>query len=349
MSNSGKQTSMSATQSEIARTLGLSQAAVSMALRGEGKINSRTRKQVLDQAAKLGYRHNNLAQALRHGRYGNISLLLNTHKEYSFLPIDLLRGIQRQVREHDTQLTINEVPDEILLNEKLVHEMLREWSSDGLLIDYTHNLPQRVHELLRTYRLPCVWINSNLETDCVNPDDLATASQATQHLLDLGHQRIGYIDLTRTTHYSIRDRYDGYVETIHAAGFQPCLLTIPTVRSERLDVLRKWLRSDNRPTAVITYEDREAVPLFVAALEMGLRVPEDLSIVAIHDRVVDSVGIPLATMQIDFAQVGATAVNMLIKKIIEPNVLLPSQKVQPIWNPGQTCAPPKKPDKSGNR
>jgi len=331
---------MSATQQEIARILGLSQATVSMALRGGGKMSDRTRQQILDQAVQLGYRQNSSAQALRRGRYGSISLLLSTTKAYSFLPIDLLRGIQQKVRESDTQVTIIEVPDEHLIDERFVHEMLRRWSSDGLLIDYTHNLPQRVHDLLSAYRLPCVWINSNLPANCVHPDDAAALSQATRHLIDLGHRRIGYVDLTRSSHYSIRERYDGYVGTMHAAEAEQCLLTVPTPRPRRLDLLRKWLRQDNRPTAVITYEDREAIPLFVAALEMGLRIPEDLSIIAIHDRVVDAVGLAISTMQIDFTQVGAEAVGMLLDKIENPGVSYPSRRVPAIWNPGQTCAPP---------
>lgn len=331
---------MSATQQEIARQLGVSQATVSMVLNGGGKISPRTRRQILECAASLGYRHNSSAQALRRGRFGCISLLLSTTKRYSFLPIDLLRGIQGKVREYDTQITIHEVPDASLSDEQFVHEMLRRWSSDGLLIDYTHNLPARMIDLIRSYQVPSVWLNAKLESDCVYPDDYSAMRQATQRLLDLGHRRIAYIDLTRNSHYSVRDRYDGYVEAMFAADCLPCVLTLAVVRSERLKVIRKWLREPNRPTAVVTYEDREAIPLFAAAMEMGLRVPEDLSIIAVHHRPVDAVGIAVATMQIDFAQVGDKAVQMLVQKIEKPDAPLPPQKVPSIWHPGETLAPP---------
>lgn len=328
------------TQKGIAKRLKISQATVSMALQNNELISPDTRQKVLELAATLGYRHNQSAKALRKGNYGNIALLVSTKKEHSFLPTDLLRGIRHETRIQQTQLTIAEVPDEELLDDAFIHTMLRQWSSDGLLIDYTHNLPSKMVDLIQTYRIPSVWLNADFEYDSVYPDDFSAIQCATQKLLELGHSRIGYLDLTRTMHYSARARYDGYMSAMHAKNYSPIVLTVAIERNKRLDALRKWLKSPQAPTAVITYEDREAIPLFAAALEAGLKIPDDLSIVAVHDRVVDSVGIPLTTSQTDFTQIGTLAVRMLLEKIKNPKRDIPSIKTQALWHSGESVTSP---------
>lgn len=331
---------MFATQSEIARQLGISQATVSMALRGTGKMAAETRTRIQQEAIKLGYRHNNSAEAIRTGRFGCISLLLSMMYQHSYLPYELIPGIVSEARRQQTQLSLIGSPDQELINEEFIHEALRRWSSDGLLINYTHNFPLRMVDLIRDYRVPSVWMNAKLDSDSVYPDDFEASAQATRRLVELGHRRIAYVDLTRSNHYSCQDRYDGYAETLHARELPLNPLTRQVPRPERYPIVKKWLESPNRPTAVVTYRDFEAQTLFAVAMELQLRVPEDLSIVVIHDFPADTIGVAFSTMQNDFYALGSEAVKMLMQKIQKPTEFIPSLKITPKWLPGATIAPP---------
>lgn len=331
---------MIATQSEIARQLGISQATVSMALRGTGKMSEETRSLIQREAIKLGYRHNNSAQAIRTGRFGCISLLLSMRYQHSYLPYELIPGIVAEARAQQTQLSLIGSPDQELINEEFIHEALRRWSSDGLLINYTHNFPLRMVDLIRDYRVPSVWMNAKLEVDSVYPDDIEAAAQSVRHLIELGHRRIGYVDLTRNQHYSGQDRYDGYAETMLAQDLPLNPLTRLVPRPDRYPIVKKWLESSNRPSAVITYRDHEAYAIYAAAMELHIRVPQDLSIIAIHDFPADTVGVAFSTMKNDFGALGAEAVKMLMQKIQKPAEFIPSRKITPQWLPGATTAPP---------
>ncbi len=329
-----------ATQSQIARKLGISQATVSMALHGAGRMSHKMREQVRGEALRMGYRLNNSAQAIRSGRFGCISLLLSMLHQNSFLPFELMPGILGEVRRQGTQLTVIGSPDSELVEEEFVQEALKRWSSDGLLINYTHDFPSRMVDLIRDYRVPSIWINGGMDYDSVHPDDFEATACAVRELHAAGHRKIGYVDLTRTNHYSVRDRYDGYAETMAGFGLSLRPLTTLVPRPARYAVLKNWLEDLNRPTAVITYEDREAIPLFAAAMEMGLAVPGDLSIVTIHDYPADNAGVAFTTVQNDFRKVGSEGVKMLMEKIKEPGKLIASRKIAPKLVPGQTLAAP---------
>jgi len=227
-----------------------------------------------------------------------------------------------------------------LLDEEFVHEVLRRWSSDGLLINYTHNFPSRMVDLIRAYRVPSVWMNAKLESDSIHPDDFGATRRATQALYELGHRHIGYLDLTRSSHYSAIDRYDGYAETMNAHRLRPHPFTSRIERPHRYEAIASWLDATERPTAVVTYEDREAIPLCLAAAHRGIRVPEDLSIVTIHDFPADSAGIAFTTVQNDFYTLGMEAVKMIMQKVKHPSKPLPTKKIAPKWLDGASIAPP---------
>ena len=110
--------------------------------------------------------------------------------------------------------------------------------------------------------------------------------------------------------------------------------------TEWLDLSCEWLRSPDRPTAVITYEADRALPVFCAALKLGLDVPRDLSILSFHDRGVGTVGMPLTTMEIPMVQTGAAAVEMVNEKISNPGLTLPARAIEAELLEGASCAPP---------
>ena len=115
-------------------------------------------------------------------------------------------------------------------------------------------------------------------------DDAASMRAAVAHLASLGHERIARVSgLGLLAHTHIRD--DAFLADMSARGLEPVMLRTDYTPSEGARVTREALMSDARPTALIYDNDVMAVAALTVALELGLRVPEDVSIIAWDDSV----------------------------------------------------------------
>ena len=330
----GRSGAISVTIKEIAEATGLSWPTVSQVLSGKGqRYSAATREKVADAARALGYRPNRFARAVRSGRFGCAALLLSSESVRSTLPAGLLRGIHAALAERDMDLTLAVLPDEKLTSEGFVPSILREWMADGLLINYTDHIPRRMVELIGEHRLPSVWINCRLEADGVYPDDLAAGRLATRHLIDLGHREIAYVDFAwghediGEAHYSVRDRQAGYEQAMREAKLTPRVARearrVPG--TERHGHLERLLRSPGRPTGLVQYATGPET--WLVAERAGLRVPEDLSIVAFANEAETVCGVAVTTLRVPQRELGAAAVEMLTARIARPGEVLPSRAI----------------------
>src|SRR4051812_34727332 len=138
---------------------------------------------------------------------------------------------------------------------------------------------------------------------------------ATRHLLDLGHRRIGMIAGPRRMMCS-RARIDGYRAALETAGvaFDPALIREGTFHHETgYRVGLELLRLKDRPTAIFTGNDLQALGLYEAARELGLRIPEDLSVVGFDDLpVAPWVGPPLTTVRQPLTEMAEAAAKLVL-------------------------------------
>ncbi len=344
---------------DIAERAGVSMPTVSHVLGSRAyKYPQATQDRVFAAAQELGYRPHGSARAMRSGRFGCIALLLSTHPNHSSLFTQFLNGVQDGLAEHDLHLLLAKLPDEKLTDERFVPKVLRELSADGLLINYTHDIPERLMTLIRQNSLPSVWVNSKQEADGVRPDDFTAARTATEQFLALGHKRITYLDYPWSDHYSALDRYRGYETAMQAAGCMPCRVEseeVPTPpgtvgraqsEAEQRSVqvwaaqCRALLSAPERPTAVIGYGDIAVEPMLSAAIALGLRVPKDLSLATFDDHVPFNTGLPITTWLVPEYTMGLAAVEMLLRKIEEPTCALPTRALPFEFDAGVTSAPP---------
>jgi LacI family transcriptional regulator len=254
------------------------------------------------------------------------------------------------VVRHDMHLTLTELPDSNLTDEKFIPKILRESMSDGLIVHYFQDAPEQMLELIQRHHLPAVWTNVRRATDSVCPDDLQGGRLAAEHLLRLGHRRIAYVDSVhnfnprseRQDHYSAAERFEGYSSAMRAAGLEPRLLSkrMNLPASAVTEFASSWLSSDDRPTAVVTYSPREAQGVVLAAARLGISIPRDLSIVTFEGQPVD-IGVPITTALLPEREVGREAVRMLLEKIAEPERSFPSRALKIVLGPEQSSAPPK--------
>ena len=339
------------TMNDIARKVGVSRAAVSRVLnprqttRASIRVSEDTRRRVLAAAEEMRYRPNTSAIAVRTGRFGCAALLLSTVANQSTLPRGLLDGIHDALAERNLHLVLARVPDERLTDDAAVPKFLREWMADGLIINYTHNFPAQLRELIRRHRLPFVWTNAKLDADCVHPDDLGAAQAATERLLRLGHRRIAYVSYTESAHYSAIDREAGCAQAMRAAGLTlRAIRKVPLATSERIACSAQWLAGPDRPTAAVTYGVKEALPIAAAARSLGLRTPRDLSLVTFDTEPAEdpATGLVFTTCVLPEYGMGQAAVEMLLEKIEDPARALPPRSL-PLTLSGGTSAPPSGP------
>jgi DNA-binding LacI/PurR family transcriptional regulator len=334
----------------IAAHMGLSRATVTHVLNGradEQRIRPETQKRVLDVAREMGYRANASARAVRAGRFGNVALVQSLLGQY--LPAELLYGLTTAIADKDLHLVMTQVPDPVINDDTYLPHAMRELSADGVLISRHGAFSQDFRERMQQLGIPAVFLNVKQESDCVHPDDLAGGRTAAEYLLGLGHERIAYVEMaTPLEHYSQVDRRAGYREAMAAAGRAPWVHALPedwyaadepTV-DQRLKSARALLARADRPTAVVAYELPEAMAVERAAHLLGLRVPEDLSILVFHNRIESRYSLPFLTVSNVMEEVGSQAIAMLLEKIQAPERSLPERAVPMTVLGGATCLPP---------
>ncbi|NJK90511.1 MAG: LacI family transcriptional regulator [Blastochloris sp.] len=307
------------TTMDIARLSGVSQPVVSKVLHGGAnnvRVGVATRERIIRIAAEQGYRTNLAAKAMRTGRFGAVTLVMSTTRSRSILPMELLDSIMNALAQKDMHLILARFPDEELVNEGFLPRMLSSWMSDGLLINYNAQIPQKMVELIERHKIPSVWLNSKQSHDAIFPDDVQGGRLATEHLIGLGHRRIAFLNYTGWDHSSAEDRYQGYMEAMKAARLEPLLwktMGLPP-RSEVSYSCRK-LQEQGCPTAVVGYVDNEPWYVLEACRQLGIRVPEELSILGFNDRELFHHGQEISTMIVPEKEIGEMAVETLIQRI----------------------------------
>lgn len=318
---------MAVTLQDIADIVGVSRVTVSKVLRGKVKGSwPRSAEQVRRihaVADDLGYRVDWRARALK------------TKKTHM---IGLLSTDKPQTRTHDHQLLSGLIEE---LNETgyhLVFVRVKEGSQgrdfadnrfDGLLIDY-HVEPEEI-EIIQQAKLPAVIINAPSQHGIasVMPDHHAAGVMAAEHLLGLGHRRIGFVQSPTSEQalwpqHMYRDWRSGIVDAMTRAHcFDGYVDVIPEVEDATdiagvfRPVLRDLLSDSGRPTALIVNNVESMAEGVLPSIEsLGLRCPEDLSLMTITDRTSLSwCRPPVTAVALPFEKLGRVAAGLLLELI----------------------------------
>ncbi len=321
---------MSVTMQTIADELGIDRSAVSRALAGKADrigLSASRVDQIRQAASRLGYRPNSAARATRQGRYGAIGVLMSTNGKHSVLN-HIVNGLQEAANRLRLAVRFCAMPDD-QIDDEHIQRLMDELCVDGVLVNYTHEFPPRLAELLETNRIPAVWVNVKRDHDCVRVDDFGAGGLAIEWLIDRGHRRIGYVTLQPRPdmHYSIVDRRDGYIRAVIDAGLKPDALEYAQhlANAPRDAQLVQWLDRPDRPTAVYAQTIAEAEAVYVAAARLNLTVPDDLSILTSHHEGMQGAGVQLDALQIPTIAVGRRAVDYLHERINRPGRPMPAE------------------------
>lgn len=340
---------MAITIKQIAERAGLSVPTVSRILNNDAELfRPETRDKVLAAARELGYRPNSYRMALRTKRFNSIGLLFSADPCLSALSHDTQCALLQELHRRDQHLVAGQAGKPISngnghgdgLGESSLPKMLREWSVDGLLIDGAAAASAAIEELIQRTSIPAIWLNVKRAADCVYPDEFAGAREGTERLLKLGHKRIMFMDLG---HHGAPDRLAGYEAAMKTAGLAPRVAAPdPVDERNRAAFVSEWIgahRTPDFPTAIFCSGVDTAMPLYVAASRAGLDVPRDLSILAIHDRCADQLGMRISVMCLPTTDVALRGLTALDEKIADPNTATPPRSLPLRFEEGATTSP----------
>ncbi|KTS04732.1 LacI family DNA-binding transcriptional regulator [Microbacterium testaceum] len=267
---------------DVARRAGVSTATVSRALSGRGPVSTATRDRVLAAAEELGYVVSAAASSLATGRARAVGVVVPFLDRWFFSTV--LAGISDALVREGYDITLYSVSADPAERRRVFEDHLRRRRIDAV-VTIAIEMDAAESALLRSLGVPVVSIGGpNPLLTTLTVDDRAVGRLATEHLIALGHRRVTHIGADTTTNAASSVpalRRLGFTETMDAIGadavFEPADFTIEGGSA----AATRTLSGDVPPTAIFAASDEMAIGAILAARELGLRVPADVSIIGV--------------------------------------------------------------------
>ena len=301
---------------DVAKTAGVSVSTVSRVLNGRVDVASETQDRILSVIDDLGYTTNLAARSMRSQKKNLVGLIM-PDIAYPFA-IEVMKGVNRAIAESEFDLLVYTTGD-VRKSGRAFHEqkyvsLLTNSISDGVVI---------VAPVAGEFNIdaPIVSIDplaSNPNYPAVHATNYQGAVEAMEYLLDLGHKRIGYIS-GRVELESSNRRLMGYRASLEKAGIpldEELIASGDYTTETGVSGARNLLALENPPTAIFASNDQMAMGVFQVAEELGIRIPDDLSVVG-FDNIPESKYMGLTTVDQFISEMGFVATQMLIKLINE--------------------------------
>lgn len=298
----------------VAKAAGVSVSTVSRVLNGKVDVASDTQERVLAVIEELGYASNLAARSMRSHKNNLIGLIM-PDIEYPYA-VEIMKGVNRAIAESEFDLLVytsgNVQKKATSTHEQQFVALLNNSITDGVII-----VAPATSSFVSAS--PIVSIdphNVYPNYPSVHATNYQGAMDAMQYLFSLGHSRIGFIS-GRPELESAKRRLMGYREALSQAGIAADdALIVPGDYTAKMGVVgaRQLLSLSPRPTAIFAANDQSALGVYEAAGELGLRIPEDLSVIG-FDNIPEAQFQNLTTIDQFLVEMGSIATRMLIKII----------------------------------
>ena len=327
---------MPATIKDVARAAGCSIKTVSRVINNEPHVSEETRGRVLAAVRSVGYAPNIAARRLVQNRSYMICILMYP----GFLPTDspMLAHIMAIGYAENYDILVQPYyPSHTKSRDRLVNSIL-ERRFDGFVTTPPCDAGGFLADLLNTYKVPLVQVNPldrSTNIPFVADNDYQGAFQLTEHLIQLGHQRIAFLEGPNNMRSSV-DRMDGYRAAL--AAHRIPIVDDLLIRSEfTFDGGRHaahiLLNQASPPTAIFAGSDDAACGVIFTSREMGIEIPRQLSVCGYDDLPISKAVWPgLTTMHQPADETIARAIRMLIAllkqgRLPESQIIMPPQLV----------------------
>lgn len=308
------------TLKQIAKELDVSISTVSKSLRNSPEISEDTRQKVQAFAKLYNYRPNNIALSLKNKKSKTIGIIIPEIVHYFFATV--ISGIEKVANENGYNVIVclsNESFDKEVIN----MEMLATGSTDGFIMSLSKETQQKkdfhhIHEVINQ-GMPVVMfdrVTNDVLCDKVIIDDQRAAYEAVDFLATKGFKNIALV--TTVDYVSVgKLRTEGYINALIDRDLpvnEGLIVKIEDIEN-CASKIEKML-SENKPDAIFAVNELFAVTSIKLAAKMGIRVPEDLSVIGFTDGIISQYSTPtISTVSQNGEIMGAKAAKMLIERL----------------------------------
>lgn len=321
-----------ATMGDVARLAAVSKATVSAVLNGTALVKDSTRQRVENAIELLNYRPAPVVNghAYAHGAKSLGLVIKEVDNPYY---AEVVLGARGVAEAHGYSLFVASSEGEYEAERRAI-DLLRTKGIDGLIVTPVLHAETDLSHLfeLKRRNYPFVLIEQVLgvRASVVDVENVEAARRGAAHLIAQGHTRLLYLAGPTYSMHS-QERIDGTRRACSAARLEFTEAHIVRAGAHLADGYRAGLQyfgacpAEARPTAVACYNDLVAAGLYRALAELGLRVPEDVSVLGFDDIPLAAyLTVPLTTIRMPTARMGALAAEMLIQHV-EAHTVLPPQ------------------------
>ena|SRR5581483_1377961 len=270
---------------DVARRAGVSPMTVSRVINSSPSVSPATRSRVEEAIADLGYIPSRLARGLSARRTGTLALIVPDVANPFFTLI--VRGSEDVARRAGYRLLLCDTRADLELEREVIDELIAH-RVEGILIAPVSDRSREHLRRLGRFGVPFVLVDRTVpgvDADTVLGDSAGGARRLVDHLIALGHRRIGMITESNAVS-TARDRRSGYEAALAAAGIDPdphLLVEGSVDPAGGWDGMRRLLELDEPPTAVFTVNNLVALGAIEAVRASGREVPDDVALVCFDD------------------------------------------------------------------
>jgi LacI family transcriptional regulator len=306
-----------ATILDVAQRSGVSKSTVSNVVRGAAGVAAPTRRRVLEAIAELDYRPNAVARDLVRRRTSTVGLVVGdlANPFYS----ELAKLVERHVAARGYAAMICDTDGRPSTEQARLETLLLHRVAGVVMLQFSG--ARSVMGPLAASGVPVVLVSCwGEDTDCVAVDDESACAAGAAHLVELGHRRVAYLSSELVESPTDRARQAGYHAALAAAGVpardRRVVRWSRSVDRGRHSALERLLDGLAAPTAFVASNDLVAIELVDALEDIGLRVPDDLSVVGFDDIAIAGLArIGLTTLRQPTDQLARVGVDMLIRRM----------------------------------
>ncbi|MBQ8298103.1 MAG: LacI family DNA-binding transcriptional regulator [Ruminococcus sp.] len=320
---------MSVTLKDVAALAGVSPSTASRACKDNPSISRETKEKVRRAIEQLGYEPSFQSAGSEAPENKTIGIILPPSPKESFenaFHLEVIRGVSQFCNQHHYMNTVITGQDE---NEilRVLSDFVKSGQVDGFIVTYSKQ-EDPVIDYLYNEGLLYVVIGKAYrfanQTVYVDNDNVLAAQEATEHLINLGHKNIAYLGSDSNLMFSA-DRKSGYQLALlnNSMAVDPeNIIELPFIPEEHSAAVHSLLSREERPTAILVSDDIFAVALERACIEMGISIPDDLSIISFNNSLFARLtSPPLTSIDINSVQLGIEAASQVINHIENPNLL----------------------------
>ncbi len=320
-----------ATLMGVAEHAGVSTATVARVLKKQGYVKEETRKRVEAAIQQTGYRLNGVARGLRTSRSMTMGNFLRSTTHNPFFA-EIARGIEEEALQNNYTVILLNV-EASRERERLGVERLIERRVDAMIFTYALDIENL--DLALASGVPTVQVERILDrpTSAVVVDNFTGSVAAVEHLVRLGHRRIGFIGGDPKLYGSTgpmplsveEERLEGYRHGLQSSGigYNDNLVSLGRYYALEGEPITAWgqkgmrqlLQSTDRPTAVLIASDVLAAGALQVAYEVGLRIPDDLSVIGFDSTIGRFLSPPLTTISHPLLEMGKAACELALLAI----------------------------------